>query len=92
MLRGVGLVMITAALGGAPVQCGSNSDPANAYEETPGEALYQLAEQFKQRGDADSWKLTLQHLVARYPSSRFAVAAKQDLMDAGIEPVAANDE
>jgi TolA-binding protein len=85
MLRGLPALLLVAALSGAPVQCGSEPDPSNAMEETPGEALYELAEKFRKNGDSDAWRDTLLHLIERYPGSRFAVAAKQDLADAGIE-------
>ena len=78
------LLALTAALLTAPMQCGSEADPAMAIEETPGEALYQMAQELRRQGDEAGWRLTLERLIARYPSSRFAVAAKQDLADAGV--------
>jgi len=83
MLRGAPLVILVAALGNAPFQCGSETDPSSMLEETPGEALYLLAERFRERGDLDAWRETLEHLIERYPNSRYAVAAKQDLASAG---------
>ena len=83
------VVALAAALVAAPYQCGSEADPALAMEETPGEALYQLAQELKAQGNEGGWRLTLERLIARYPSSRFAAAAKQDLADAGINPVGA---
>ena len=58
-------------------------DPESAFEETPGEALYKLAEQFREQGDRDAWEKTLRHLIERYPSSRFAVTAEADLQREG---------
>jgi hypothetical protein len=72
-------LVLSVALGGAPMQCGTDPDPSMALEETPGEALYQLAEKFKSEGNDKAWRQTLEHLVERYPSSRFAERARQEL-------------
>ncbi len=48
-------------------------------EEPAEDALYQLAEQFRERGDKDARIATLRFLVARYPSSRLAARARQEL-------------
>jgi outer membrane protein assembly factor BamD (BamD/ComL family) len=69
--------------GSAPVQCARDPDPDRAIEEEPGEALYGLAEQFRERGDTKARKDTLAYLVQRYPSSRFAARAKQELDELG---------
>lgn len=73
---------LCAALGWAPMQCASEPSPAERRYETPGEALYGLAEQFKAKGDAAAWRSTLEYLVARYPNSRHANMAKEDLASA----------
>ena len=87
MLRGAALLALAAVFGTAPVQCGSSDGSGESvWEETPGEALYQLAEELKAEGNHEGWRRTLDYLIRRYPSSRFAVAAKQDLADAGITP------
>ena len=70
---------VCAALGWAPMQCASEPNPAERRYETPGEALYGLADQFKAKGDQGAWRSTLEYLVARYPNSRFAKMAKDDL-------------
>lgn len=62
----------------APYQCGKAPD-RSMREETPGEALYALAQKLKAEGDEQGYKTTLRYIVSRYPSSRFAVAAKLDL-------------
>jgi hypothetical protein len=62
----------------APYQCGKAPD-RSMREETPGEALYTLAQKLKAEGDEQGYKTTLQYIVNHYPSSRFAVAAKLDL-------------
>ena len=65
------------------MQCGSEPEPAKALEETPGEAVYRLALQFREQGEEEAWASTLQFLIANYPSSRFAEMAKVDLAEAG---------
>ena len=83
------------AFGYAPLQCGE-ADPAKALEETPGEALYKLGEQFRERGEQTAWEGTLRYLIETYPSSRFAVRAAHDLreagLDAGVPPVGESAE
>ena len=66
------------SLGGAPLQCGSGQADDERYE-TPPEALYELAERFEKQGDEDGRKKTLEFLIERYPNSRYAVRAKNDL-------------
>jgi hypothetical protein len=63
----------------APFQCASDPDPKKAMEEEPGQALYGLARKFHERGDERARVETLRYIVDRYPSSRFAEMAKQDL-------------
>ena len=77
------LVLCAFALSGAPLQCGSEPEHDLRREETPGEALYGLAGQFKTRGDERAWRTTLEYLIARYPNSRFAGMAESDLAEQG---------
>jgi hypothetical protein len=63
----------------APYQCGRAPDPSTRREETAGEALYDLAQQRKAKGDDAGYRATLEFLIERYPSSRFAEAAKVEL-------------
>ena len=70
---------LALSLAFAPYQCAKEPDPAMQREETPGEALYRLAEEFRARGDEQAYRATLKFLVARYPSSRFAQSARADL-------------
>ena len=63
----------------APFQCAGDPDPDKAREESPGEALYKLAEKFKTEGDERARRRTLKYLVERSPSSRFAKMAEEDL-------------
>ena len=77
--------LLTLALGAgyAPMQCRSEPEYEERRYEQPGEALYRLANQFKGSGMVDAWRTTLEHLIERYPSSRFATMAKDDLAKAG---------
>lgn len=71
--------MFAVSLSNAPLQCASEPDHSLRREETPGEALYGLAQQFKAKGNEQAWRQTLEYLVARYPNSRYAEMARQDL-------------
>jgi hypothetical protein len=66
-------------MGHAPLQCGSDQDPSLRRYETPAEALYGLAQQFKAQNNQRAYRDTLEYLVARYPNSRHAVMAREDL-------------
>jgi hypothetical protein len=78
--------IVLVLCGTAPFQCSSEPDPNRAIEESPGEALFRLAEQFKADGDEKARARTLRYLVERYPSSRFARMAEQDLAAMGKGP------
>jgi outer membrane protein assembly factor BamD (BamD/ComL family) len=86
LMRGGGLVFLvaTSLSGHAPYQCGKATD-RSVREETPGEALYALAQKLKAEGDEHGYKTTLRYLVTRYPSSRFATAAQVDLGADGLD-------
>ena len=74
------MLTLTAALGTAPLQCrGGGAGPEFAIEETPAEALYELAGVFKKRGDRAAWRTTLEQLCERYPGSREATMARAEL-------------
>ena len=77
--RLIAALLLVASSGSAPFQCASDPDPKKAHEEGPGEALYGLAEKFHAQGDEKARAETLRFIVARYPSSRFAVMAREDL-------------
>jgi outer membrane protein assembly factor BamD (BamD/ComL family) len=87
LARGGALALLVASTfsGYAPYQCGKSPDKA-VREETPGEALYALAQKLKAEGDEPGYKTTLRYIVARYPSSRFAAAAQADLGGDGGAP------
>jgi hypothetical protein len=64
------------------MQCAKERDPALRRDDDPGEALYDLAQDFKVKGNTSSYRDTLHFIVLRYPSSRRAVAARAELGDA----------
>lgn len=68
-----------ALLAHAPLQCSREPEPELRREETPPEALYDLAVRFKDKGELRAYRDTLAYLAERYPSSRFAVRAKEEL-------------
>ena len=70
------VIIAALSLSGAPFQCASDPDPERAIEDSAPEALWNLAEEFRERGDEDARRTTLEHLVERYPSSRFAQRAE----------------
>jgi hypothetical protein len=90
-VRLVATLLCALGLGGAPLQCASDPEPELRRYETPGEALYGLAQQFKAKGDDSAWRATLDYLIARYPNSRFAAMARTDLEQAAT-PSAARSE
>jgi hypothetical protein len=80
-------LLLLAALALAPFQCGGGDAPEETrLEDTPGEALYRLAGEFEEGGDRPGRVRVLKHLVARYPKSRFAQTAQDDLIALGEVP------
>ncbi len=73
------VVAMALVVAHAPLQCGREADPAYRREDTPGDALWDLAAAFRAKGDEKSARETLQFLVEKYPSSRYAMAAKEQL-------------
>jgi hypothetical protein len=71
------------ALSFAPYQCAREPDPNRRIEEEPAEAVYKLAERFKAEGKADARATTLKYIVERFPTSRFAKSATQELQEMG---------
>lgn len=85
-LRVVALSIFCASASLAPFQCARDPDPSRAREESPGEALYGLAMRFRENGDREAERATLRYIVERYPASRFAARAKDDLGTEGAAP------
>ncbi len=63
----------------APLQCGSGSD--RPHEDSAGDALYMLAQDFKAKGNEQASKDTLRYLIEHYPSNRHVPAARAELGD-----------
>ena len=63
----------------APIQCGSGPHEHPEYEDSPAEALWDLSERFEADGDDAGRTRTLEYLIERYPSSRFAERARVTL-------------
>lgn len=66
----------------APMQCQSEPPAEQRRYEHPPEALYDLAQRFRAEGETKAWRMTLQTIIDRYPNSREAVMAKDDLSGA----------
>ncbi len=60
----------------APFQCASQPPPDRAREDTPGDAVYGLAQQFGEHGDEAAEREAMQYLLERYPDSRHCEAAR----------------
>ena len=77
--RLVGAGLIVASVGGAPLQCGSGPDPGLRLEDTAGDALWALAQEFRAKGNEQAARETLRYLIEHYPSNRHVPAAKAEL-------------
>jgi hypothetical protein len=84
-LRPLLLVTSLATFANAPIQCGHDTDPALRKDESPGDALWDLAERFHEAHDEAASEKTLAYLVDRYPASRWAPAARERLGGAGTQ-------
>jgi hypothetical protein len=67
----------------APIQCAHDPDPNARREDSPGDALWTMAQKFEAEHNDVAAKETLEYLVAQYPSSRHADAAKDELAKLG---------
>lgn len=65
----------------APLQCSRPPEEHPQYEDSPAEALFDLATRFGEQGDEPARRRTLEYLIERYPSSRFAEAARVALRE-----------
>jgi hypothetical protein len=70
---------LVAALGTAPMQCAGSHAEKSAREESPGDAIYALSQDFHAKGNEDAAKQTLRFLVEKYPSNRHVPAARAEL-------------
>jgi hypothetical protein len=78
-VRPLVLVASLASLLNAPIQCGHETDPALRTDESPADALWDLAQKFHEAHDDAAADKTLRYLVDRYPASRWAAAARAQL-------------
>ncbi len=83
LLRALASGLLVALASIAPLQCGHTSDPELQLDETPGDALWKLAQRFEAAHDEAGEKRTLQYLVEQYPASRWAPAAREKLAQLG---------
>jgi hypothetical protein len=86
-LVAVGLVALS--LGNAPLQCSRSPDPELRREDTAGDALWDLAQDFEKKGNREAARSTLRFLVERYPSNRHVPAAREELASEGA-PIGAD--
>lgn len=77
-MRSAAALAVVLGIATAPFQCGGGNKDV-VREETAGDALWSLAEDFEAKGDAASARRTLEFLVRRYPSSRHVEDAKKKL-------------
>jgi hypothetical protein len=87
--RSATALLVALFLARAPYQCGRTPDDTVRREDSAAEALYRLAEKFHAEGDARAYRETLTEIIARYPASREAQAARLDLGTDGAAPEAA---
>jgi len=87
ILRAGLLAALTLTASNAPLQCGHTPEAELQEDETPGDALWRLAQKFHDRGQTAAERQTLQYLVERYPASRWIAPAKEALARLpGAEP------
>lgn len=84
--RLVGAGLIVFSLGNAPFQCGGGGSNDVRAEDTAGDALYNLAMDFRAKGNEQAARDTLRYLVDHYPSNRHVPAARADLGEAASAP------
>jgi hypothetical protein len=79
LVRAAWAATILSTVSIAPMQCGHTPDVELREDETPGDALWQLAQRFEAAHDAAGERRTLEYLVERYPASRWVSAAREKL-------------
>ncbi len=72
-----------ALLAVAPLQCGHTPESELQQDESPGDALWQLAQKFQAEHRTDAEKQTLEYLVERFPASRWVGPAKERIAALG---------
>jgi hypothetical protein len=72
-----------ALVSGAPLQCGHTPDAELQEDETPGDALWALAQRFHDTHDVPAERATLRYLVEHYPASRWVPHARESLAALG---------
>jgi hypothetical protein len=77
--------VLLTALATAPIQCGHDGDPNLRTNDSPGDALWDLAGQFREAHDDAAADKTLRYLVEKYPANRHAADARAAL-EGGAEP------
>ena len=75
----IGASLVVAMLGSAPMQCKRDPDASMRREDTAGDALWDLAEDFRAKGNEEARKQTLRYLIDKYPSNRHVPAAREEL-------------
>jgi outer membrane protein assembly factor BamD (BamD/ComL family) len=79
ILRMFAAPVVAFAFAAAPLQCAHDTDPAHCWDDAPGDGLWDLARRFRDHHDDAAARGTLEFLVERYPSSRYAPAAREEL-------------
>jgi TolA-binding protein len=88
-LRSLVLAALTTSfVATAPFQCGGGSKDV-PHEDSAGDALYKLAQDFKAKGNEQASKDTLRYLVQHYPSNRHVPAARIELGEGDLPPAPA---
>lgn len=82
-MRAIVVSALVGSLSLAPVQCTRTPDPTLRTEDSPGDALWDLAQDFHAKKDEAAARATLKFLVDKYPSSRHAAAARAELEGQG---------
>ncbi len=74
--------ILATSIAGAPFQCGSSNRPDVRAEDSAGDALFELAMDFRAKGNEAAARETLRYLVEHYPSNRRSPAARAELAEA----------
>lgn len=82
-LASVAVLALAASGSTAPIQCGHTPDAELREDDTPGDALWAMAQKFHASHDGAAEAATLKYLVERYPASRWTSQAKEQLAELG---------